>query len=581
MKQYRHYDADDGPQTEYIPRPELEYGFDPAREYAALPPEFDQHTYARAGEEKDRKRSLRRFLAVPALMLLAFLCFQPPLSGSSSAAPAGQPADTPPAQQEPQLPAVPEGDVRFDVRYAVRDSTLARYDYMVYKPDLEGPEPTAAAGDTPWPILVYARVTDEAGRSAVPEYDPDEWLSSRALNEYTIDITGLEGPLTLTLEARYTQDGEERRTVAELPLPDIPDPPETEATLSLDGSGEGSFEARVIPASPDAYPEGLEPTQFWLMMYNEAGESMGGFMNWTEDAMPAVTVEADGSVTASYAGEFPLEQVFFDAASLSARVLLQEPRTGYVYDVESNRVPVPEPAPETWPLRTGEEGKFVLTVYNDTTTFDVPSPVQVEDSPLTVLWAGGMPEEGFTEYALPEPIVPDGYRFAGWVVQVGNPFDFGSDTDLFEQYEGDPPVSELITEGVYAFPVGDPLTKADVERVPPREDGVRYVNVHATWIKEEVSDPRLFLDDGMGNVTAYDMIVPLASEGYLFLCNYPVPERPGYVFDGWYDENGSRVDLLVCYFSFTPMEYDSAGNFTGYNWNEKSTVTLTAHWKPE
>lgn len=472
MDQYQHYDADAGPQTEYLPRPELEYSFDPAKEYAALPPEFDQHTYARAGEEKERRRSLRRFLAVPAVALLAFLCWGPLSGAAESVLP--KPAEPAPAQTEP-APS-------------------------------EQPEP---------------------------------------------------------------QQTEE------------PAPPEIEATLSLDGGDTGSFTARLTPSAPDAWPQGLEATAFRLVMYNEAGEPVGSIEDWSSEALPEVTMDANGSVTASYAGYLPLEELADDAVSLSARAVLRDPATGDLFDVESNRVPVPEPAPETWPLRAGEEGKLVLTVYNDTTTFDVPSPVDVGDSFLTVLFVDAFPEEDFTDFDLPDPIVPDGYRFAGWVVQVGNPFDFGSDTDLFEQYQGDPPVSELVTEDVYAFPVGDVLTKADAERVPPGADGIRYVHVHATWIKEEVSDPRLFLDDGMGNVTAYDMIVPLASEGYLFLCNYPVPERPGYVFDGWYDENGNRVDLLVCYFSFTPMEYDSAGNFTGYNWNEKRSVTLTAHWKPE
>ena len=46
-------------------------------------------------------------------------------------------------------------------------------------------------------------------------------------------------------------------------------------------------------------------------------------------------------------------------------------------------------------MRAGEEGKLVLTVYNDTTTFDAASPVDVGDSFLTILFVDAFPEEDF------------------------------------------------------------------------------------------------------------------------------------------------------------------------------------------
>ena len=39
------------------------------------------------------------------------------------------------------------------------------------------------------------------------------------------------------------------------------------------------------------------------------------------------------------------------------------------------------------------------------------------------------------------------------------------------------------------------------------------------------------------------------------------------------------MDLLVCYFSFTPMLYNEDGDFTGYDWNATQSVYLTPGWK--
>lgn len=161
--------------------------------------------------------------------------------------------------------------------------------------------------------------------------------------------------------------------------------------------------------------------------------------------------------------------------------------------------------------------------------------------------------------------------------------DLGSNTNLFMEYNGDPPVDVLIAEDSYAFQIGGVLTRQDVERVPPTEDGVRYVNIHASWIYRNPTDLRLYLQDGMGGETAYGMDSPAASEGFLYLCTYPIPQREGYEFDGWYDWEGNRVELLMSFFSFTATSYDADGSFLGYDWSEsgKEEVYLTAHWKPK
>ena len=209
------------------------------------------------------------------------------------------------------------------------------------------------------------------------------------------------------------------------------------------------------------------------------------------------------------------------------------------------------------------------------------APIEVEGDYRTILAMDTLPEAEFTEYALPAALTPDGYSFGGWVVHVNNPMDLSSDADLFAVYNGDPPVEAMITAETDVFRVNGLLTREDVERVPPSQDGVRSVNVHAVWIEENPAMIQLELDDGFGNVAGYGQNTPMYSEGFLYLCCYPTPVHPGMVFDGWYDEAGNRVDLLVCYFSFTPALYDEEGTFLGYDWDSAGTVTLTAHWKPE
>jgi len=232
-----------------------------------------------------------------------------------------------------------------------------------------------------------------------------------------------------------------------------------------------------------------------------------------------------------------------------------------------------------YPIYPLGDGNIVISVFNDTTVFEFPDFATAEDGYRTLLDSVTIPEAEFEYYDVPSAWTPNGYDFLGWAIHVGNPLDPGGNIETIQGYNGDPPVEAMIPDGSFAFRTYGRLSREDVERVPPSEDGNRYVNLHAVWTMHVPESPRLILADGMGGSTAYDMMVPMASEGYLYLCNYPTPLREGYEFDGWYDENGNRVDMLVCYFSFTPVVYDSEGNFAGYDWNGEETVILTARWK--
>ena len=684
---------------EFAPLPQ-ELELHPERELAAPPPEYGQRT-APPAEETKPKRRLRQFLAVPAVLLVSFLCLHGVLPTPTPPTPStpSDPSGPAPVETAAPLPDRPQGSVLIDVFYAVRYDDSARYSYTLFSPipSLDATqEQIDAYKGTPYPVSVYARVSDEAGHMVAPANDPDVWDSSRSLFEYSVDTAGLEGALTLTLTAVYTEEGEERQSVAVVPLEELPPAPETYATLSFLSSGDIDYYAQFNPQPQDTHDYRLSVANFCFVWFDADGREVGKSEIWDYDTVPSLngnSAVSDKAVAAAYEGPAWIVRPNDRAVAFCARLVLLDETTTYPYTIDSNIIEMPDgpttlgrleayengkvdatfffaPAPgdtheydlhvvsmgqivdtfggfslvsdpsaysvygdnengyyvyysggsmvtsipegsrlrlvltledrnggaqygietnwvdrmekvypyPTYPLA---DGKLAIIVLNDTPTVMVPSPLATEDDYLTLLAVETMPESEFEQYYLPSAWTPDGYDFAGWVVHVNNPFDMGTESDIFTEYNGDPPTEALIAEDSFCFTVYGTLTKEDVQRVPPSADGVRYVYVHAVWIKQEVDEPLIYLDDGYGHVSVYGMETPLASEGFIYLCNYPVsaPES-GMVFDGWYDSEGNRVDMLVSYFSFATALYNDDGAFVGYQWDGTyNPVYLTAHWE--
>lgn len=236
----------------------------------------------------------------------------------------------------------------------------------------------------------------------------------------------------------------------------------------------------------------------------------------------------------------------------------------------------PLPVYETYPL---SDGTILVTVFNN--TFDLAGIDWANYTPgeeLRVLLRETVPEAEFKDVALPEAVVDAddeywNYDFAGFVLHFNGQFDPGyapgSETEPFVRL------------------LGDTLTRADVETVPPGVDGIRYVNIHAMWrsrLDPDVDPVKLLLllDDGMGNVTKRDGDTPYASEGYTYLAAYPVPEREGYRFLGWYDAEGERVES-VSYFDYFENAHlvvqEDGSSYMDADWNHPRPVTLTARWE--
>ena len=117
--------------------------------------------------------------------------------------------------------------------------------------------------------------------------------------------------------------------------------------------------------------------------------------------------------------------------------------------------------------------------------------------------------------ALEAPPAADGYRFTGWVMYYS-----GGRTGLVEE-----------------------INSENVSYVKP-EGGGRNIEIHASWRSEKPDGGlRLFLDANGGNIdgrqsSEYNAEGPMMSGTYVYLCSYPVPERDGYTFAGWYKDAG-------------------------------------------
>ena len=549
---------------EYVNGADAEYR-SAAPEFAPLPPEFDQHGGAAEPSARKKRRGLRAFLALPILALLAFLFWKP---GAAKAS----------AMPEPELT---QGTVIIDLVRAGRAGDKAIYTYTVYTPipslDATEEQMEEYKNGTPWPITVYAKVTDETGRSVAPASDPDLWEGPRELQDYEIDITGLQGELTLTLLALYTEHGEQRQSLITRKLEPFSGEPTLEGRLEVYPGGDVDAVFRLIPAPGDDHDYLLKTVRAGQEVHGGEDGLMGlSLVNDPVNELP-VTGDSVSGYEVRYSGGSGAAFIPEDT-QLTLYVVLLDETDGTEYVIVTNPV---DPVERVYdhPVYPLGDGNVVITVYNDTTYFEFPDLPTAEDGYRTLLDTVTIPEAEFERYDLPSAWVPNGYDFWGWVVHVGNPLDPGGDLEAIRGYNGDPPVEAMQPESSFVFRVYGQLAKEDVERVPPSEDGNRYINLHAVWIEREPEQRLLILNDGMGGSVTYGSMVPMASEGFLYLCNYPVPTREGYEFDGWYDEDGNRVDMLVCFFSFTPVVYDSEGEFAGYDWNSTKTVTLTAHWK--
>lgn len=190
----------------------------------------------------------------------------------------------------------------------------------------------------------------------------------------------------------------------------------------------------------------------------------------------------------------------------------------------------------------------IITVYAD--YFDVA------EMGIPVLMEQTVQESAFTELALPEVPSHEGYSVLGYAIAYSSSDANGDAKSV-------------------AVDVGFSLTLDEIRLVPVRDE-IRRVSVHPIWVAEEgVTNweyaPVVTLDSGDKTVS-FPIDLPLASGGTFYVCAM-VPEREGYTFAGWYDEEDQRVYSLFAEDLFTQTGED--GNI---DWTKPTNVTLTAKW---
>ena len=231
---------------------------------------------------------------------------------------------------------------------------------------------------------------------------------------------------------------------------------------------------------------------------------------------------------------------------------------------EATDPPIVETAPPTPPIEMEVLEPYenpgdtcIITVYAD--YFDVAAmgnPILMEQT---------VQESAFTELALPERPNYEGYSALGYVIEY-------SSTSANFTNTGFNPGSKS-----FAVDVGLSLTLDEIQLVPVWEENqIRHVYVHPIWVVNEgVTNweyaPVVTLDSGDKTVS-YPLDLPLGSGASFYVCAM-VPEREGYTFAGWYDEQGRRVYSLLAGSLFTQTRENG-----DIDWTKPTNVTLTAKW---
>lgn len=161
---------------------------------------------------------------------------------------------------------------------------------------------------------------------------------------------------------------------------------------------------------------------------------------------------------------------------------------------------------------------------------------------------------------LPQPEIPDGFEFLGWATH------FSGEKETYPKWS-------LLTESV---------TAEDALRIKPDEDGNRSLDIHAVW---RTRDPEawqimMVLDANGGTIEGqpsqiYNTLTPKYSGGTVYLCGYPVPEREGYHFAGWYlttDEGDILVETLPASRFFAQKDGEP-------DYSQPIELHLVAEWK--
>ncbi len=314
---------------EFSPLPEEFHA--PAAELAPPPAEYAPQTRQPDAPTGKRRRKLRFLVFAAAALVMTGLLFAP--KEAAERTPGGQDGPGVETGTNPGGPAAGEPE---------DDSPLLGIQYAAVRPEEPG---VVHYGYTALPspytdrVDAYVTVTDESGREARAFAWPDEWLYSRDRIDYTLDASGLEGAMTLTVRAVYTVDGVEKEASVSSPVAVLPPEPDLGAELVLGASGIG-YRAWFVPLKEDEHVYDLEITDFSLCFYDAEGAMVLGSGVAEDGSLPSMEAEYRGW-TFRYGGGAMIYLGADRADSFSVVLELVDRSTGYPYRIETALQPFP------------------------------------------------------------------------------------------------------------------------------------------------------------------------------------------------------------------------------------------------
>ncbi len=246
-----------------------------------------------------------------------------------------------------------EGDPFIRILMAKTDGSTLYYSYV------------CALGQYMKPVSVHAAVYDADGREANPADDPDVWTGSRDVFEYMMDVSALQGDMTLVLTGTFEKDGEERQIVKTCKVDDINMFPGTESYLTLsDPSGSAAnidYTAFFLINENDPHMReyDLEVSSFYLEWYDADKQYIGGGVSVWDDDVPEMSMIASApGYSFAYRGPAHTDYAPDGTSYFAVGMRLTDRSTGKMYVVEGT--------PEAMPgASTGADMTEVLAAHHD------------------------------------------------------------------------------------------------------------------------------------------------------------------------------------------------------------------------
>ncbi len=596
----------------------------PPGEFSPLPEEFP--VIYSPGAETGKKRSvLKKLMLLSAAFMMGGMLFHPFAAGPLLPGIPVKPQE-PQGPQEPMEtvitgPASVAGftDPEITIDYAVLEEeenggrTLS-FSYKIFRYD-------AAS------VSAYIRAEDASGRTALFQNGTaDLWEGSRNLFTFSMDVTGLQDPVTLVVDAAYDRRGEAETVTASRVAVPAPPAPRMGADFTLSGD-DVDYMAWFAPAPEDSSEYQLSEAFLFLRWYREQPDGSLSYVGGknVDGAYPEAVPGSEGWLL-PYRGPSFLDGAPEGVTHFSYELNMVDLNTMRPYTIETEPQALPQPEEEpyypretvVYPLE-GDRMIFIHVFDDADLQFLYAPDGTFVGTTSNMLLELSIAEKDFTGLELPMPKMQEGFRFLGYVMCGKG----GSEEEGYFEYTEFVGLDLSPEEASHA-----PLV--DWENPETGERGTsRYIELHDMWLYgggPEDEDPYLLTLDANGGEypdeetgesateITYNVRSPLYSSTMCWTGAFPEPVRRGFRFTGWYrtpDCEGEPVEVVYgdefypmtepvpgamtsveefdAQYDFTADDFDWDAYYTAYgeflsalggrDWSTVIPVTLYAGWE--